>query len=77
MPTATDAAAGLVLVERRGPVAFVTLNRPEAANALSKALVAALEGAFAELAAGLKRGDDLRGGRADRDGQGVLRPARI
>ncbi len=52
MPTATDTAAGLVLVERGGPVAFVTMNRPEAANALSKALVAALEGAFAELAAG-------------------------
>ena len=47
-------------VERRGQVAFVTMNRPEAANALSKALVAALEGAFAELAGGLKRGDDLR-----------------
>ena len=60
MPTATDAAAALVPVERRGPVAFLTMNRPEAANALSKALVAALEGAFAELAAGLKRGDDLR-----------------
>jgi len=60
MPTATDAAAGLVPVERRGQVAFVTMNRPEAANALSKALVAALEGAFAELAGGLKRGDDLR-----------------
>jgi len=60
MPTATDAAAGLVPVERRGQVAFVTMNRPEAANALSKALVAALERAFAELAGGLKRGDDLR-----------------
>jgi enoyl-CoA hydratase/carnithine racemase len=60
MPTGTDAAAGLVLVERRGTAAFVTLNRPDAANALSKALVAALEGAFAELAAGLKRGDDVR-----------------
>ena len=60
MPTATDAAAGLVLVERRGRAAFVTLNRPEAANALSKGLVAALEGAFIELGAGLKRGDDVR-----------------
>jgi enoyl-CoA hydratase/carnithine racemase len=49
-----------VLVERRGLAAFVTLNRPEAANALSKALVTALEGAFAELAAGLKRGEDVR-----------------
>ena len=49
-----------MLVERGGPVAFVTMNRPDAANALSKALVAALEGAFAELAGGLKRGDDLR-----------------
>jgi len=60
MPTTTDAAAGLVAVETRGSVAFVTINRPDAANALSKALVAALERAFAELAGGLKRGDDLR-----------------
>src|SRR6476620_5692115 len=60
MPTATDAAAGLVLVERRGHAAFVTLNRADAANALSKALVAALESAFAALAAELKRGDDVR-----------------
>ena len=29
-------------VERRGPVAIVTLNRPEAMNALSKALRKAL-----------------------------------
>src|SRR5262245_23008814 len=60
MPTATEAAAGLVLVERRGAAAFVTMNRPEAANALSKGLVSALDAVFTELAARIKRGDDLR-----------------
>src|SRR5947199_6090714 len=60
MVPATDAATGLVLVERRARVAFVTLNRPEAANALSKALVSGLAAVFAELAASVKRGDDLR-----------------
>jgi len=60
MPTATDVAAGPVLVERRGPAAFVTLNRPDAANALSKGLVSSLEAVLAELAALIKKGDDLR-----------------
>ena len=51
---------GLVLVERRGHAAWVTLNRPDAANALSKALVSA-RGAFAELAGGSSSsGDDVR-----------------
>jgi enoyl-CoA hydratase/carnithine racemase len=59
MPTATD-AAGLVLVERRGRAAFVTLNRPEAANALSKGLVSALEATFRELHGLIQQGDDLR-----------------
>ncbi|USQ93671.1 enoyl-CoA hydratase [Caulobacter sp. RL271] len=36
-------------VERRGPVAIVTLNRPEAMNALSKALRKALHGAMVDL----------------------------
>lgn len=40
----------LVLVERKDGVALVTLNRPEAMNALSKALRAELAIAFAELA---------------------------
>jgi enoyl-CoA hydratase/carnithine racemase len=60
MSTSTDAAGGLVLVERRARAAFVTLNRPDAANALSEALVAALARAFAELAADVKRGADVR-----------------
>ena len=60
MPTATDSAAGLVLVERRERAAFVTLNRPDAANALSKDLVSGLEAVFSELAALIKKGDDLR-----------------
>jgi len=60
MPTATDAAAGFVLVERRSRAAFVTLNRPDAANALSKGLVSGLEAVFKELAGLIKQGDDLR-----------------
>ena len=36
-------------VERRGPVAIVTLNRPEAMNALSKALRKALFDAMTAL----------------------------
>ena len=39
----------LVKVERDGAVATVTMNRPEAMNALSKALRAALQQAFVEL----------------------------
>jgi enoyl-CoA hydratase len=39
----------MLLVEKDGPVAVVTLNRPEAMNALSKALRAALRQAFVEL----------------------------
>ena len=39
----------MLLIERRGPVALVTLNRPEAMNALSKALRSALHQAMIEL----------------------------
>ena len=39
----------MLLVERQDTVAVVTLNRPEAMNALSKALRAALQQALAEL----------------------------
>lgn len=39
----------LVLVERRGPVAIVTLNRPEAMNALSQAMRAEIARVFREL----------------------------
>jgi len=40
----------LVIVERQGTVAWVLLNRPEAANALSRALVAALRAELTALA---------------------------
>jgi enoyl-CoA hydratase len=39
----------MLIVERNGPIAVVTLNRPEAMNALSKALRAALHTAMVEL----------------------------
>jgi len=45
-----DAAKALVLVERQGAVAWLTLDRPQAANALSRALVAALRAQLAALA---------------------------
>jgi enoyl-CoA hydratase len=40
----------LVQIEHHGPVAIVTLNRPEALNALSRALSAQIEETFAGLA---------------------------
>jgi methylglutaconyl-CoA hydratase len=45
------APGALVLVERVGTAAWVSLNRPAAANALSRGLVAALREELAELAA--------------------------
>jgi enoyl-CoA hydratase/carnithine racemase len=56
----TVGGSPLVLVERRERAAFVTINRPDAANALSKALVAALTEAFDALAADIKQGGDVR-----------------
>jgi enoyl-CoA hydratase len=44
-------APEIVLVEKRDGVAVVTLNRPEALNALSRALVARIAAVFRELAA--------------------------
>lgn len=40
-----------VLVEQRGPIAIVTLNRPDALNAMSRALTTQLAQAFATLPA--------------------------
>ena len=42
-------AEDIVRVERDGPVAIVTLNRPDALNALSRALRSAIVQAFADL----------------------------
>src|SRR5262245_31090995 len=53
-------ATDLVIVERRARAAFVTLNRADAANALSTGLVSALAAAFAELAGEVKHGADVR-----------------
>jgi enoyl-CoA hydratase len=41
----------VVLVEHRGPIAIVTLNRPEALNAMSRALSSQLADAFATMPA--------------------------
>jgi enoyl-CoA hydratase/carnithine racemase len=57
MESSTGGASPLVLVDRRGPTAFLTLNRVHAANALSKGLVADLERAFVALAHEVKHGD--------------------
>jgi enoyl-CoA hydratase len=46
---AEEDVSALVLVERHGPVALVTLNRPEAMNALSRGLRAALAEAMVVL----------------------------
>jgi len=49
--TSTALPRDLVLRERVGSVAWLTLNRPEARNALSRALVASLRAELAALAA--------------------------
>ena len=49
--TVRDSLCELVIVERAGTAAWLSLNRPEAANALSHGLVAALRGELAILAA--------------------------
>ena len=49
MPTLASALAAPLLVERRDRTVFVTLNRPAAANALSRALVAELTKVCGEL----------------------------
>ncbi|MFD1210705.1 enoyl-CoA hydratase-related protein [Arthrobacter sp. GCM10027362] len=46
----------LVRVERRGPVALITIDRPEALNALYEELIGELEGAFDEV----DRDDEVR-----------------
>ncbi|HZL19760.1 MAG TPA: enoyl-CoA hydratase-related protein [Polyangia bacterium] len=60
MKTPATGTTQIVLVERRGSAAFVTLNRPEAANALSKSLVSALASTFAALETEIAGGADLR-----------------
>jgi enoyl-CoA hydratase/carnithine racemase len=51
MSPSTSTPAAELLVETDGPVARLTLNRPERRNALSRALLAALEEALARVAA--------------------------
>jgi methylglutaconyl-CoA hydratase len=52
--------APLLLVDRRGPAVFLTLNRPGAANALLRALVAELTKNLGDLAREIAGGADLR-----------------
>jgi enoyl-CoA hydratase len=47
----SDTAAEVVLTERRGAVAIVTMNRPEYRNAQNSAMTYALDDAFSALAA--------------------------
>ncbi len=47
----SDSAAEVVLTERRGAVAIVTMNRPEYRNAQNSAMTYALDDAFSALAA--------------------------
>lgn len=48
---ASDTAAPLLIRDRKKDVAIVVLNRPQARNSLSEAMLAALSAAFAEIAA--------------------------
>jgi len=60
MATPADGTLETLLVERRGALVFVTLNRPAAANALSRALVAELTKLLGALAGEVAGGADLR-----------------
>src|SRR5277367_6242158 len=54
MTTATAAPTLVnVLYEKKGPIAYVTINRPKVLNALNKATIAELNEAFKDA-----RGDD-------------------
>jgi methylglutaconyl-CoA hydratase len=50
----------ILLVERRGPAVLLTLNRPAAANALLRALVAQMAETLASLAGEIAGGTDVR-----------------
>ena len=45
----TDGTAAELLIERHGPVALLTLNRPQAMNALSQSLIRSLSAAIVSL----------------------------
>jgi methylglutaconyl-CoA hydratase len=60
MGTPAAGTTETLLVDRRGPAVFVTLNRPAAANALSRALVADLTKLLGALAGEVAGGADLR-----------------
>ena len=56
----TGPGAAPLVVDRRRQVVFVTLNRPDAANALSRQLVRALTELCAELSREIAGGGDIR-----------------
>lgn len=56
----TSGSGALLLVERRDRAVFLTLNRPAAANALLRALVAEMTRTLGELAGEIAGGADLR-----------------
>ena len=60
MDASTGPSADPLRIARAERTAFLTLNRPEAANALSRLLVARLTAALGDLAAEIAGGSDLR-----------------
>ena len=70
--TTTDAGPPHALIERRGHVLIVTMNRPEARNALSGPMMALMRQAWDEV----DRDPGIRVARPDRRRGGVLRGRR-
>jgi 2-(1,2-epoxy-1,2-dihydrophenyl)acetyl-CoA isomerase len=64
-PPAADDAARSVLLERRGPIAIVTLNRPERRNGVTVEMCVALHAVLAGVAASDARVAVLRGAGQD------------
>ncbi len=50
-PAQTDKHRSILITERKGTIAFLTLNRPEARNSLSVAMLDALQDSFEKLSA--------------------------
>ena len=77
MEFAEGGAAAPLLVDRHDRSVFVTLNRPAAANALSRALVAEMTKTLGDLAREIAAGADVRALVVRGTGTRRSRPARI